>query len=140
MVEMLMNVEEYITKNSFLFAQAYGTESYGSQVYSDCEISGDECVPITSGGNNGGNTGGESGGNGGGTGTGGTTTAPNTGFFGMSQDAAISSLSGALLVVVAVVGMIMVVASRRRAVRKAHIAARVEAHASKKAVKKDGKA
>ena len=90
----------YTFTHSTLFAQAYGAESYGQQEYSYCEQTPEGCVPVA------------------------TTTstsqpaAPNTGFFGLSQDAAIGSISGALLVAVAVAGAVYVVVSRRRAAKK----------------------
>ena len=88
-----MNIE-YTFKNSSIFAQAYGTDSYSHTVYSYCEQTADGCVPIQ------------------------TTGAPNTGFLGMSQDAAIASLGGALLVAVAIAGTITVLISRRRSHKK----------------------
>lgn len=89
----LMNIE-YTFKNNFIFAQAYGTDAYSQNVYSYCKQTSDGCVPIQ------------------------TTGAPNTGFLGLSQDAAIASVGGALLVAVAVAGAITVLVSRRRAHKK----------------------
>lgn len=88
-----MNVE-YTVKNSLFFAQAYGTDTYGGQTYS-CVEGDTSCATGTS-----------------------TEGAPNTGFLGMSQDAAIASGAGALLVAIAIVGSVFVIVSRRRANKK----------------------
>lgn len=88
-----MNIE-YTLKHQSLFAQAYGTSSYGGQTYS-CPTSDTTCTTGTT-----------------------TETAPNTGFFGLSQDAAIASGAGALLIAIAIVGSVFVVISRRRANKK----------------------
>lgn len=66
-----MNIE-YTLKHQSLFAQAYGSSTYGGQTYS-CPTSDTTCTTGTT-----------------------TETAPNTGFFGLSQDAAIASGAGAL--------------------------------------------
>jgi hypothetical protein len=92
-----MNLE-YSVKSKLFFAQAYGGDSYGAQIYSGCQQTPEECTPITNE----------------------TTTpigTPNTGFFGMSPDAAIASSSGALLIVVAIAGVVYVLFSRRRALK-----------------------
>lgn len=91
-----MNIE-YTVKNGLLFAQAYGSDTYGGQTYS-CTAGVANCSP-----NSGGTT---------------QEGAPNTGFLGLSQDAAIASGAGALLVAIAIVGSIFVIASRRRANKK----------------------
>ena len=88
-----MNID-YTFKNSLHVAQAYGTDSYSQQVYSYCEQTSEGCTPIT------------------------PTGAPNTGVLGMSQDAAIASLGGALLLAVAIAGTIVVLVSRYRAHKK----------------------
>lgn len=84
-----MNIQ-YSAKTNLFFAQAYGTDSYGVQEYSNCQITADGCVPVTS-----------------------TTGAPNTGFLGLSPDAAIASGTGALLIAVAIAGAFTVLAKRR---------------------------
>ena len=71
-------------------------DSYGQQVYSHCQQTAEGCIPIETT----------------------STGAPNTGFLGLSQDAAIASLGGALLVAVAVAGVITVLVSRRRRIKK----------------------
>ena len=81
---------DYSVKTNLFFAQAYGGDSYGAQVYNGCEQGSEGCV-VTTG-----------------------TQAPNTGFFGLSPDAAIASGSGALLVAVAIAGAVYVLVSRRR--------------------------
>ena len=83
---------EYTVKNNLFFAQAYGADSYGTQTYS-CQVGEANCTTTTE-------------------------TAPNTGFFGLSQDAAIASGAGALLIAIAIVGAVFVVLSRRRAHKK----------------------
>lgn len=88
---------EYVFKSGGFFAQAYGTDSYGEQVYSDTSSS-NPSEPATNPGT--------------------TTTAPNTGFLGMSQEAAVASSSGALLIAVALVGTVYVIVNRRRRVKK----------------------
>lgn len=93
--KVLMNMQ-YIVENGKLFAQAYGGDSYGQQLYSDCEQTPEGCIPVTQT----------------------TTTAPNTGFLGLTPDAAVASLSGALLVAIAVAGAIYVIVARRRADKK----------------------
>ena len=85
---------EYTFKNGLLFAQAYGTDNYGTEVYSNCEQTPEGCIPITE------------------------TSAPNTGFLGLTPDAALASASGALLVAIAIVGAMYVIFSRRRATKK----------------------
>ncbi len=81
-------------------AQAYGTESYGTSTYT-CQ-SGQSCDTPT-------NTGGT------GSGSGSTTTAPNTGFLGLSNDAVLPTMSGVVLIAIALVGALYVIASRVRA-------------------------
>ncbi len=88
-----MNIQ-YTVINGTLFAQAYGTDAFGEQTYS-CQQNDTACIQGTS-----------------------TEGAPNTGFLGLSQDAAIASGAGALLIAIALVGSIFVVASRRRANKK----------------------
>lgn len=108
-----MNIE-YSLKTNIYIAQAYGASPYGEQTYS-C-VPGDEvCLtaePPTTNPNPGTNptpapavntT---------------TETAPNTGLFGIPQDMAVASLSGALLVAVAVIGIVYVLVSRSRARKK----------------------
>lgn len=87
-----MNIEYKINSATILAQATYGDQVYGSQVYSDCKQTADGCEPITTG----------------------TTTAPNTGFLGMSPDAAIASLSGALLLAIAIAGTIYIFVSRAR--------------------------
>ncbi len=87
----------YSTKTNAFFAQAYGTDSYSAQEYS-CVPGDAACV-----------TGVETG-----------VGAPNTGLFGMPQDAAIASISGAVLLAVALAGAAFVVVSRARASKKAN--------------------
>lgn len=84
-----MNIQ-YSAKTQLFFAQAYGSDTYGAEQYSNCQITADGCVPITS-----------------------TAGAPNTGFLGLSSDAAVASVSGALLVAVAIIGTLTVLAKRR---------------------------
>jgi len=93
--KVLMNIE-YTVKNSIVFAQAYGSGTYGTQTYSCQEAN--TCTTTTAP----------------------TEGAPNTGFLGLSQDAAIASLAGAVLVAVAIIGSIFVVISRHRATKKKH--------------------
>ena len=81
---------DYSATTNVFFAQAYGGDEYGAQFYSGCEQTSEGCIPVT------------------------TTQSPNTGFMGLSPDAAIASASGALLIAVAVVGIVYVVLSRRR--------------------------
>jgi len=81
---------DYSAKTNLFFAQAYGGDSYGTQTYNGCEQTSEGCVVTTA------------------------TQAPNTGFLGLSPDAAIASGSGALLVAVAIAGAIYVLVSRRR--------------------------
>jgi len=101
---------EYPAKINLFFAQAYGGDAYGAEVYGDCQQVGDECVPITT--SNPGDTTPP-----GDTDTPTTTTtttgAPNTGFLGLSSDAAIASVTGALLLAVALVGAVYVIVQRR---------------------------
>lgn len=78
------------------FAQAYGVEQYGQQEYSYCEQTPEGCVPVNTT----------------------TATPPNTGFLGLSSDAAVASLSGALLVAIAIAGAVYVIVSRRRASKR----------------------
>ena len=87
-----MNIQ-YTLKNGTLFAQAYGSDAYGAQTYS-CPENQTTCVQGT------------------------TEGAPNTGFLGLSQDAAIASGAGALLIAIALVGTAFVLLSRRRANKK----------------------
>lgn len=89
-----MNIE-YTFKSGSILAQAYGSDTYGSEVYSNCQQTADGCIPITS-----------------------TENPPNTGFLGLSPDAAIASASGALLVAVALVGIVYVFVSRARSRKK----------------------
>lgn len=72
-----------------LFAQAYGADTYGAEAYSTASPSE--------------NTG--------------STTAPNTGFLGLTPDAAVSTAAGGLLVALAVVGTIFVISGRIKARR-----------------------
>ncbi|MGH7218545.1 MAG: hypothetical protein ACREGE_03845 [Candidatus Microsaccharimonas sp.] len=90
----------YSTKTNAFFAQAYGTSTYGTQEYS-CVPGDVACATATE-------TGTETG-----------TVAPNTGFLGMSQDAAIASVGGAVLLAVALIGTAFVIISRFRASKKA---------------------
>jgi hypothetical protein len=83
---------EFTYNSKVYFAQAYGSDAYGSQTYSGCVQTADGCVVPTST----------------------TETPPNTGFLGMTPDAAVASLSGVLLVALAVVGTIFVVTKRIR--------------------------
>lgn len=84
-----MNIQ-YTANTHLFFAQAYGGDAYGTQVYSDCQQTNEGCVPIS------------------------TTQAPNTGFLGLSPDAAVASASGALLVAIAIAGAVYVIVSRRK--------------------------
>ena len=79
-------------------AQAYGSQSYGTSTYT-CQDA-QTCNTSTNPGS-------------GNTGT--TTTVPNTGFLGLSNDAVLPTMSGVVLVAIAVVGIVYVVASRVRA-------------------------
>lgn len=90
----------YTFNSAYAFAQAYGSDTYGAQEYS--------ATSSTGGGSGDGAT----------TGTG-TTTAPNTGFFGLTPDAAISTGAGALLVALALVGMVFVITGRIKHRKKA---------------------
>lgn len=101
----------YFIVFSKLLAQAYGEGSYGAQEYSANETTGGG--DGNTGGNNGGNSGGNNGGNGDGTQTT-TEQTPNTGFFGQSQDMAVASITGILLLAIAIVGTIYVLVSRAR--------------------------
>ncbi len=83
-----MNIQ-YSQHTNLFFAQAYGTSTYGEQSYS-CNDT-DSCV------------------------TGSTEAAPNTGFLGLTPDAAVASIGGALLVAIALAGAIYVIVSRGRA-------------------------
>ena len=97
-----MNNIQYIVKANLHFAQAYGADNYGDQIYNGDEQSqGGGGNPVNPGNNNPGNN---------------TTTetAPNTGILGMPQDAAIASMAGALLLAVAIIGTILVLAARAR--------------------------
>lgn len=80
--KVLMDTYYFITLAN-LFAQAYGSDAYGTSDY------------------NGQTT---------------TTTeqAPNTGFFGQPQDVVVGSITGILLVAIAVVGIVYVLISRAR--------------------------
>lgn len=78
----------YLLKTNLLFAQAYGSDAYGTEEYSDCTVTADGCIPTTS------------------------TGAPNTGFLGLSPDAAIASGAGALLLAIAIVGIVTVFIKR----------------------------
>jgi hypothetical protein len=80
---------EYSAKTKLFFAQAYGSDSYGTEEYGDCEITADGCVQVT------------------------TTGAPNTGFLGLTPDAAIASGAGALLIAIAITGAVTVLLKRR---------------------------
>ncbi|MFZ1250199.1 MAG: hypothetical protein WAR37_02010 [Candidatus Microsaccharimonas sp.] len=84
---------EYIYNPTTTFAQAYGTDAYGEQSYS-CQTNDTSCYTTV------------------------TEGAPNTGFLGLSQDAAVASISGGLLIAVAVVGTVFVVISRVRSRKK----------------------
>ena len=80
------------------FAQAinYGEDEYGDEVYS-CAIGDAQCTPTET------NTGTE------------TPGTPNTGFFGMSQEAALTAASGGILLIIALVaGIIFAVRSSKR--------------------------
>lgn len=83
-----MNIQ-YSQHTNLFFAQAYGTSTYGEQSYS-CNDN-NSCV------------------------TGATEGAPNTGFLGLTPDAAVASIGGALLVAITIAGAIYVVVSRGRA-------------------------
>ena len=91
-----MKIEYSLKTNSF-FAQAYGTSTYGDQTYS-CTPADQACATAPPAANP----------------TPTTESAPNTGFLGMSQDAAIASAGGALLVAIAIAGAVYVVISRIR--------------------------
>lgn len=93
---------EYTFNSSSILAQAYGGDSYGTEQYGDCVQTSEGCVVAP---------------NGGGTTTT-TETPPNTGFLGLSQDAALASVTGALLVAIAIVGAVYVIVSRRRNSKK----------------------
>ena len=84
-------------------AQAtYGEENYGSQIYScgDGNVNCDATVPVGPGNN---------------PGTTATTPgAPNTGFLGMSQDAAVFAIGGSLLMSIALVGAIFLAVRNRK--------------------------
>lgn len=82
-----MNIQ-YSAKTQSFFAQAYGANTYSAGGYSGCEQTAEGCVATTTG-------------------------APNTGFLGLTPDAAIASGTGALLVAVAIVGAITVLTKRR---------------------------
>lgn len=90
------------TSSLTIFGQAYGSDAYGAQQYNGSESTDPGVTDPTNPTDP--NTG--------------TTTAPNTGFFGLAPDAAIASASGALLIVLAIVGTIYVLAQRRRAGKK----------------------
>lgn len=79
---------EYSPRTNLFFAQAYGSDAYGANEYSNCTQTVDGCVANTTG-------------------------APNTGFLGLSPDAAIASGAGALLVAIAIVGAVTVLMKRR---------------------------
>lgn len=81
---------EFTYNSKVYLAQAYGMGEYGDQTYSGCVQTADGCVSVS------------------------TETPPNTGFLGMTPDAAVASLSGVLLVALAVVGTIFVVTKRIR--------------------------
>lgn len=90
-----MKIEFTHTPN-LIFAQAYGSDTYGGQAaYGGCVQTAEGCVVSTT-----------------------TGGAPNTGFLGLSPDAAIASFSGILLIAVAVVGIAYVVFGRIRALKK----------------------
>lgn len=86
-----MNIQ-YSAQTNLFFAQAYGTSTYGEQIYSCSD--NNTCA------------------------TGTTEAAPNTGFLGLTPDAAIASMGGALLVAVAIAGAVYVVVSRSRSRKK----------------------
>ncbi|MGV9001407.1 MAG: hypothetical protein ACOH18_00400 [Candidatus Saccharimonadaceae bacterium] len=86
-----MKIDYSAITNTF-FAQAYGGDSYGTQQYGGCTQTADGCIPNT---------------------TTGAPGAPNTGFLGLSPDAAVASGAGALLVAVAIAGVITVFTRRR---------------------------
>lgn len=88
-----MNIQ-YTIINGTLFAQAYGANAFGEQTYS-CAENDTACIQGTT-----------------------AEGAPNTGFLGLSQDAAIASGAGALLIAIALVGSVFVISSRRRANKK----------------------
>ena len=77
-------------KQFTIFGQAYGTDTYGEQTYS-CTDTQTTCQT--------------------------TEGAPNTGFFGNS-DAALATTAGALLIAVALVGVVFVVLSRIKSRKK----------------------
>lgn len=80
----MASFEKYLT----IFGQAYGTDSYGAEIYS-CEQTDTVCIEQAQSG----------------------AAAPNTGFFG-SSDAALATTGGALLVAIAIAGAIFVIVSR----------------------------
>ena len=85
-------------------ASQYGEENYGSQIYS-CQ---DGDIACTTASNNGGDTGN-------GSGNGNTsTTAPNTGFLGMSQESAVLALGGGVVLLIALVLAVVFVTGKSR--------------------------
>lgn len=92
-----MNIQNFLPSLIYTAQAAeYGIGNYGDQVYS-CEGSLEGCVsgiPIDSGQT--------------------TTTPPNTGFMGMSSDAAFSAISGGTLLLVALIATIIFVATRSK--------------------------
>lgn len=106
----LMKIDDLVNSTLF-FAQAYGGNAYGAETFGDCSQVGDECIDVTQ---NPGTTPTP-----GDTSTPPTTTttqtpnAPNTGLFGLTPDAAFASVTGALLVALAIVGAVYVVMQRR---------------------------
>lgn len=85
-------------KTNSLLAQAYGTDTYNNSTYS-CATTDTACIEATQNG----------------TTTTTTETAPNTGFFGLSQDAALATMAGAMLVALAIVGVVFVIVGRVKA-------------------------
>lgn len=76
----------YSSITNTFFAQSYDSGAYGSDVYGGSTRTTDSTT---------------------------TTGAPNTGFLGLTPDAAIASGSGALLVAIAIAGIVTVLTRRR---------------------------
>lgn len=95
-VKALMN-KEY-TAVTIIFAQAYGADAYSAQQYNgEATVTPIDPTPATPT-----------------TPTTTTETAPNTGFLGLSSDGAVASVSGALLLAVALAGVGYIVSSKVR--------------------------
>lgn len=92
-----MNIQ-YSQKTNSFFAQAYGTDSYGQQAYSCAD--GNGCTTIVNPT---------------------TEAAPNTGFLGLTPDAAVASIGGALLVAIAIAGAVYIIVSRARSRKKKEV-------------------